>query len=156
MECVLLGSGGMLPMPGRFLTSVVVRLQGQLYLFDAGEGCQISLKKTKLGIKSLRLCRDVDLAFLGGMFLPEHHEEAEAKGHMTADDAARVAARAGARRAVIVHISSRYTEEDMGKFVDAAKKRFQNTEIGSDLKQFMIPYREEDPILPHKVIPKDI
>ena len=42
-------------MPGRFLTSVVVRLQGQLYLFDAGEGCQINLKKTKLGIKSLRV-----------------------------------------------------------------------------------------------------
>ena len=55
MECVLLGSGGMMPMPGRFLTSVVVRLQGQLYLFDAGEGCQINLKKTKLGIKSLRV-----------------------------------------------------------------------------------------------------
>src|SRR4030043_744065 len=55
MECVLLGSGGMMPMPGRFLTSVVVRLQGQLYIFDAGEGCQINLKKAKLGIKSLRL-----------------------------------------------------------------------------------------------------
>ena len=92
-----------------------------------------------------RLCQDVDLAFLDGMFLPEHHEEAEAKGHMTADDAARVAARAGARRAVLVHISPRYTEEDMEKFVDAAKKRFGNTEIGSDLQQFMIPYREEDP-----------
>jgi len=54
-----------------------------------------------------RLCQDVDLAFLDGMFLPEHHEEAEAKGHMTADDAARVAARAGARHAVLVHISPR-------------------------------------------------
>ena len=49
MECVLLGSGGMMPMPGRFLTSVVVRLQGQLYLFDAGEGCQINLKKQSSG-----------------------------------------------------------------------------------------------------------
>ena len=90
------------------------------------------------------------MAFLDGMFLPEHHEEAEAKGHMTADDAARVAARAGARRAVLVHISPRYTEEDMGKFVEAAKKRFKNTEIGTDLQQFMIPYRDEDPTLPPK------
>src|SRR5512147_3154456 len=55
MECVLLGSGGMMPMPGRFLTSLAVRLQGQLYLFDAGEGCQITLKKVKLGIKFLRV-----------------------------------------------------------------------------------------------------
>jgi hypothetical protein len=38
----------------------------------------------------------------------------------------------------------------MGKFVEAAKKRFENTEIGSDLQQFMIPYREEDPTLPPK------
>jgi ribonuclease Z len=79
------------------------------------------------------------------MFLPEHQEEAEAKGHMTADDAARVAARAGARRAVLVHISPRYTEEDTQEFIDAAKKRFENTEIASDLEQFTIPYREEDP-----------
>ncbi len=300
-----------MPMPGRFLTSLAVRLQGQLYLFDAGEGCQINLKKSKLGIKSLRvvavshlhgdhclglpgllmmraqveevgpltilgppgierftrqiresldfflnyplsfvewneggpevayeddlvrilwgplkhttlclgyrleehprpgkfkpdaakalgipngplwgklqrgesvtldrgdtfspdkvlgpprpgrkicyavdtqpnktlyrLCRDVDLAFLDSMFLPEHHDEAAAKGHMTADDAARVAARAGARGAVLVHISPRYTEEDTEKFVDAAKRRFSNAEIANDLQHFTIPYREDDP-----------
>jgi ribonuclease Z len=291
MECTLLGSGGMMPMPGRFLTSVAVKLEGQLYLFDAGEGCQINLKKGKVGIKAMRvlavshlhgdhclgvpglmmmraqvpdagpltilgppgierfvrqvresldffldyplsflewnegasevayeddlvrilwgplkhttfclgyrleehprpgkfkkeaatalgipygplwgklqrgetvtleqgetispdkvlgparpgrkvcyavdtqpnkvlyrLCQDVDLAFLDGMFLPEHQEEAEAKGHMTADDAARVAARAGVRRAVLVHISPRYTEEDMGPFAEAARARFE-------------------------------
>src|SRR4030066_2361912 len=311
MECVLLGSGGMMPMPGRFLPSLAIRHPGSLFLFDAGEGCQINLKKTKLGIKSLRvvavshlhgdhclglpgllmmraqvpevgpltilgppgierfiqqlheslafflnyplsflewnegcpevafeddlvrilwgplkhttlclgyrfeehprpgkfkpeaaealgipygplwgklqrgetgtldqgdtlspnlvlgppgpgrkicyavdtrpnkvlyrLCQEVDLAFLDGMFLPEPHEEAEAKGHMRADDAARAAARAGARRAVLGHISPRYTEEDMGKVVEAAKGRFKNAEIGTDLQQFMIPYREEDP-----------
>jgi ribonuclease BN (tRNA processing enzyme) len=32
MECVLLGSGGMMPMPSRFLTSLAVRLQGQFWL----------------------------------------------------------------------------------------------------------------------------
>src|SRR4030065_1316483 len=55
MECVLLGSGGMMPLPARFLPSLVIRHHGSLYLFDAGEGCQINLKKTKLGIKSLRV-----------------------------------------------------------------------------------------------------
>jgi ribonuclease Z len=45
----------MMPMPYRFLTSLAVRHRGQLYLFDAGEGCQINLKKAKLGVKSLRL-----------------------------------------------------------------------------------------------------
>jgi ribonuclease Z len=300
----------MMPMPSRFLTSLVVRLQGHLYLFDAGEGCQINLKKTKLGIKSLRvmaishlhgdhclgvpgllmmraqvpdpgplvilgppgierlvrqlreslgfflnypitflersegspemayeddlvrilwgsvkhttlclgyrleehprpgrfkperakalgvpsgplwgrlqhgekvilgngevispdqvlgaarsgriicyavdtrpckslyrLCRDVDVAFLDGMFLPEHEEEAETKGHMTVDDAARVAMRADVRRAVLVHISPRYPEEDIGKLAEAAKQRFEHAEMGADLQQINIPYPEED------------
>jgi ribonuclease Z len=92
----------------------------------------------------------VDLAFLDGMFLPEYSEEAEAKAHMTAGDAARVAARAGVPRGVLVHFSPRYTDEDMEKFTDAAKKRFANAEIGRDLQQFTIPYREEDPNLSSK------
>jgi len=310
MECVLLGSGGMMPMPYRSLTSLMVRVQGQLYLFDAGEGCQINLKKAKLGIKTLRvlavshlhgdhclgvpgllmmraqvpdpgpltilgppgierfvrqvresldfflnypitfmewsergsdiayedelvfiqwgplkhttlcigyrleerprpgkfrpeaagalgvpsgplwgklqhgervtlengvsispdqvlgpprpgrkvcyavdtkpnkslyrLCQDVDVAFLEGMFLPEHQEEAEAKCHMTVDDGARVAFRAGARRAVLIHLSPRYTEEDMETFAEAAKQRFERAEIGSDLQQFAVPYPDQD------------
>jgi ribonuclease Z len=89
-----------------------------------------------------RLCKDVDLAFLDGMFLPEHREEADSKGHMTVDDAARVAARAGARRAVLVHISPRYTEEDMPTFAEAAHQRFEQAEIGEDLRQFTVPYND--------------
>jgi len=38
----------------------------------------------------------------------------------------------------------------MEKFVDAAKKHSGNTEIGTDLQQFMVPYWEEDPNLPPK------
>ena len=309
MDCVLLGSGGMMPMPYRFLTALVVRHEGHLYLFDGGEGCQINLKKAKLGIKSLRvlavshlhgdhclgvpgllmmraqvpdappltilgppgierfvsqlrevlgffidypirfvewqeaadeiayqddlvrilwgplkhttlclgyrleehprpgkfnpevaralgipsgplwgklqhgeavvldsgktispqqvvgkqrpgrhicyavdtrpskslyrLCEDVDVAFLDGMFLPEHQTEAEAKGHMTVDEAARIAFRAGARRAVLVHISPRYDESDMEALAGAALKRFPNAEMGRDLQVIPVPYREE-------------
>jgi ribonuclease Z len=91
-----------------------------------------------------RLCKNVDMAFLDGMFLPEHQEEADAKGHMTVDDAARVASRAGALHACLIHISPRYTEEDMEKFVEAAKGRFERVEIGTDLQSFSIPFREEE------------
>lgn len=91
-----------------------------------------------------RLCQDVDLAFLDGMFLPEHQEEADAKGHMSVDDAARVASRAGVLHAVLIHISPRYTEEDMERFVEAARKRFERVEIGADLQSFTIPYREAE------------
>lgn len=53
MEAFLLGSGGMMPMPGRRLTSVLVRTDRQDYLLDAGEGVQISFKELSLGIKRL-------------------------------------------------------------------------------------------------------
>jgi ribonuclease Z len=53
IECVLLGSGGMMPMPYRFLVSLAVRIGGQTLLFDCGEGTQIPLKMTKIGIKPI-------------------------------------------------------------------------------------------------------
>lgn len=53
MECFLLGSGGMMPMPRRRLTSVLVRTEATDYLFDAGEGIQVSFKELGLGIKRL-------------------------------------------------------------------------------------------------------
>ena len=94
-------------------------------------------------IQSLyRLCQDVDVAFLDGMFLPEHQIEAETKGHMTVDDAARVAARAGARRVVLVHISPRYAEEDLGKLAAAAAEPFPTAEMGRDLQCYTVPYPE--------------
>ncbi|MDD4220085.1 MAG: MBL fold metallo-hydrolase, partial [Sphaerochaetaceae bacterium] len=43
-EVFVLGTSGMMPLPGRFLTSAMVRREGDLFLFDCGEGTQISLK----------------------------------------------------------------------------------------------------------------
>jgi ribonuclease Z len=55
MDCFLLGSGGMMPMPFRFLTALVVRVSGNNYLFDAGEGTQIGYKLAKPGLRALKL-----------------------------------------------------------------------------------------------------
>ena len=308
MDCVLLGSGGMMPMPYRFLTSLAVRYQGRLYIFDAGEGAQISLKKARVGIKNLRvlaishlhgdhclgvpgllmmkarvdepvpltilgppgtesfvsqvrehlgffinfpiqfvewhedapepayqdelvrilwaplkhttfclgyrfeehpragkfkpdvagslgvpkgslwarlqrgedviledgtritpdqvlgkarhgrhicyavdtqpnkalyrLCKDTDMAFLDGMFLPEHSEEAKARGHMTVDDAARVASRAGVLKTVLVHISPRYQGADMEDLERSSIGRYEGAEIGKDLQCYPVSFRD--------------
>lgn len=53
MECVVLGNGGMMPMPLRLTTSVLVRRGGRMLMLDAGEGIQIALKRGGLGIASL-------------------------------------------------------------------------------------------------------
>jgi ribonuclease Z len=55
MECRVLGSGGMVPMPRRRLTSVALRLDGWQYLFDCGEGTQVPYKQHHLGLRSLHL-----------------------------------------------------------------------------------------------------
>jgi ribonuclease Z len=53
LEVFILGTGGMMPLPGRALTSVLVRREGELFLFDCGEGTQVSLKKLNLRWKKI-------------------------------------------------------------------------------------------------------
>ena len=43
----------MMPLPGRFLTSVLVRRDGDLFLFDSGEGTQVSMKMLNLRWKKI-------------------------------------------------------------------------------------------------------
>ena len=49
----MLGYGGMMPMPLRMTTSVLLRREGRMLLFDAGEGIQLSLKRGALGVLGL-------------------------------------------------------------------------------------------------------
>ena len=53
LEVFILGSGGMMPLPRRHLTSVLLRREGDLFLFDCGEATQISLKKLNLKWKNI-------------------------------------------------------------------------------------------------------
>ena len=45
LDVCLLGTGGMVPLPNRFLTSLYVRMSGSNVLIDCGEGSQVALKK---------------------------------------------------------------------------------------------------------------
>lgn len=53
MEAFILGCGGMQPLPYRHLTSVLLRRDGDLFLFDGGEGTQVSLKRLNLKWKKI-------------------------------------------------------------------------------------------------------
>ncbi len=308
MECILIGTGGMMPMSYRMLTSMAVRLNGDLYLFDAGEGTQINWKRARLGVRGLKLiaithlhadhclgipgmimlraqmespdpliilgppgtrefisqsqrtleyhvnfpihiiewdsdssglaykdgqarilwqpvkhtrfclgyrfeeldrpgkfdpvragalgvpmgplwgnlqkgesvntqgktvqpsevlgparrgrhiafvvdtrpapgvyflCEKADLAFLEGMFLTEHSEHADVKGHMTVAEAARIARKSGAAKAVLIHISPRYENSELGKLEDEARKEFNCVKIGRDLDIFEVSLPEK-------------
>lgn len=45
LEVALLGTGGMMPLPNRWLTSCMLRYNGSNILIDCGEGTQIALKE---------------------------------------------------------------------------------------------------------------
>src|SRR5574344_690503 len=44
LEICLLGTGGMMPLPYRYLTSMMARYNGKSILVDCGEGTQIAMK----------------------------------------------------------------------------------------------------------------
>ncbi|MCC8098157.1 MAG: ribonuclease Z [Eubacterium sp.] len=44
LDIALLGTGGMMPLPNRWLTSLLVRLNGRMILLDCGEGTQVTAK----------------------------------------------------------------------------------------------------------------
>jgi ribonuclease Z len=304
VECILLGSGGMMPMPHRLLASMAVRLNGRVYLFDAGEGTQLGWKKVRLGVRGFkllavthlhadhclgipglmmlraqmedpdpfiilgppgieefvqqnirmlefhlnyplsfvewsedatelayeddqvrifwqvlkhtrfclgyrleelerpgrfdpdrakvlgvpagpmwgrlqkgesvtkengetvrsdqvlgptrrgrhvafvvdtrpakgiyRLCRDADIAFMEGMFLPEDAHHAEEKAHMTVLEAANIASRAGVAQVVLIHVSPRYRDEDLPSLESAARGKFENAKVGRDFEIFKV------------------
>ena len=53
MESFILGTGGMMPLPNRNLTSMLLRREGELFLFDCGEATQVSLRQLNLKWKKI-------------------------------------------------------------------------------------------------------
>lgn len=53
VDICLLGCGGMLPLPDRWLTSMLFRCNGRMILVDCGEGTQIPVKLAKWGFKNI-------------------------------------------------------------------------------------------------------
>ncbi|MCF0142599.1 MAG: ribonuclease Z [Parasporobacterium sp.] len=55
LDICLLGTGGMMPLPKRFLTSLMARYNGTNILIDCGEATQIAIKKKGWSFKSIDL-----------------------------------------------------------------------------------------------------
>ena len=53
LEVCLLGTGGMMPLPYRWLTSLMTRYNGSNLLIDCGEGTQIAIKDKGWGYKQI-------------------------------------------------------------------------------------------------------
>lgn len=53
IDICLLGCGGGMPMPNRFLSSLLINYKGKKILIDCGEGTQVSMRMVGWGFKSI-------------------------------------------------------------------------------------------------------
>lgn len=53
VDLTLLGCGGGMPIPERFLSSLLINYRGRKILIDCGEGTQVSMKIAKTGFKNI-------------------------------------------------------------------------------------------------------
>jgi len=74
------------------------------------------------------------------MFENELAEDAHSKKHMTAREAAGLAAAAGVLKMALIHYSPRYTEFNLKQLLKEAKEVFPNTVLARDKAVFPIEY----------------
>jgi ribonuclease Z len=84
-----------------------------------------------------------DLFVCEGMFEKELAEDAHSKKHMTAEEAARIAASAGGiKKLALIHYSPRYTEYNLKQLLKEAQGVFPNTVLSRDKAVFPIEYED--------------
>lgn len=97
---------------------------------------------TRLCDAAFALADGVDLLVCEATFLSADEDLARRYGHLTAAQAARIAAEAGVRRLVLTHFSQRYGD-DPTPFVDEARQVFDDVVAVADLDVVPVPAREE-------------
>jgi ribonuclease Z len=88
---------------------------------------------------AVELARGVDLLMCESTYLTAEEQLAESYAHLTAAQAAGVAADAGARRLVLTHYSQRHSVEAM--FADEARALFPDVHAARDLDRIALPPR---------------
>lgn len=86
---------------------------------------------------TVALARDADLLIHEATYDASMPVEARERGHSTSAEAAEVARAAGAKRLVLTHFSSRYT--DVATLVAEARAIFAETEAAEDFATFDVP-----------------
>lgn len=86
---------------------------------------------------ALALAEGADLLLCESTFLSSEVDLAEAAGHLTADQAGRLAAEAGVGRLVLTHFSQRY--RDLAPFGDEARRHHADVVVARDLDVIELP-----------------
>lgn len=94
---------------------------------------------TALCEAAFALAESADLLVCEATYLSEHADLARRHKHLTAAEAGRIAAEAGARRLVLTHFSQRYGDAE--RFAAEAGEVFDDVVVASDLARIPLPPR---------------
>ncbi len=86
---------------------------------------------------TFRVAQDADLLLCESTYLDRHKDLAHEHDHLTARQAAEIAAGAGVKQLILTHFSARY--QDLEEFISEAKPIFHNIDVAEDLKVFPFP-----------------
>ncbi|PDP84940.1 ribonuclease Z [Glycomyces fuscus] len=93
--------------------------------------------------EAVELARGADMLVIESTYLDTEEHLARSYGHLTARQAGRVAARAGARSLVLTHISERYEHHDDARFLAQASAEFDGpVTLAQDLQRLPVPPRD--------------
>ncbi|QUX26809.1 ribonuclease Z [Nocardiopsis akebiae] len=93
--------------------------------------------------EAVELARGADMLVIESTYLDTEEHLARSYGHLTARQAGRVAARAGARTLVLTHISERYEDRDDARFLAEAAAEFDGpVTLAQDLQRLPVPPRD--------------
>lgn len=93
---------------------------------------------TQFSKRSIELAQGCTALIHETTFGPDGVTMARERKHSTMDDAARVAAEAGAGQLIATHFSSRYDHREVKRIADEARPTFENITIARDLKEIEI------------------
>ncbi|MEU7791125.1 ribonuclease Z [Amycolatopsis sp. NPDC049159] len=117
------------------LTDVSTPRPGQRFAF---------VMDTRLCDAVYALAEHADTLVIEATFLAEDTKLASDFGHLTAQQAARVAAESGVRQLVLTHFSQRYP--DPARFLEEAKAEFEGEiVVAEDLERVQVPKRRSSP-----------
>ncbi|WP_213357921.1 ribonuclease Z [Chlamydiifrater phoenicopteri] len=104
-------------------------------------GASVSVIADTLPCKNIEeLSRNARLMLCESTYLNEHKHLALSHSHMTAKDAATIAAKANAQELILTHFSARYTH--LQDFEKEARAIFPNTHVAEEFRRFPFPKNE--------------
>ena len=93
---------------------------------------------------SIQLAQNADVLVHESTFASNEEELARQYNHSTTTQAAQIAKKAGVKKLLLTHFSSRYMYKDMKQLKKEAKAIFPNTYLMKDLQEISIPINRED------------